>query len=373
MPVELRLRSLLGIDRPGHTAIKDLAEEMGLSPFQLNSLLNNATPTINRENLERVINYLKSKRLVSPADLPEALFTYEPSRFWQMVSERKHILISMGVRWDPSYNANVVMAADSMLQSNLLYRLTGVGDHEGQGRRSRRNQQHQVIDSRMVLAWVKTRGTANKRAQHMGAEFYEEYKSLPNNKALICLGSLKSNPAIEPLISNSFKGLRAFRNEDRVNQPRDRGCPFVMVVRKDDPKPPSNSCGLKLSREDVGKGPGVYYEMEAGRWEYARCGENHDVAIVFYRLDRVNQNLEMVLGGFSGYSTRLLARLLREEGYDLFWPPSYSSNEVMIGLSVVKFGLAPTTSKKKLAQPEERWESTEVVDVPREAIARRLD
>ena len=141
MPVELRLRSLLGIDRPSHTPIKDLAKEMGLSTFQLNSLLNNATPTINRENLERVINYLKSKRLVSPLDLPEALFTYEPSRFWQMVSERKHILLSMGVRWDPNYNANVVMAADSMLQSNLLYRLTGIGDHAGHGSRGRRNQQ----------------------------------------------------------------------------------------------------------------------------------------------------------------------------------------------------------------------------------------
>jgi hypothetical protein len=343
---------------------------MGLSVFQLNSMLSNATPTINRENLEKVVNYLKAEGMVDPADLPEALFTYEPSRFWQMVAERKQIWLCMGVRWDPTWNANVVMAADSMLQSNILYRLTGVGET---GRRGRRKNHGQVIDSQMVQAWTKRNSTANRRVKQKAVEYYKDFEAEPNDKALICLGSVKSNPAIEPLITSTFKGLRAFQNEDRVQRPNDRGCPFYLLVRPDDPKPPSNSCGQKLSSQQQGKGAGVYFEKEDGQWQYVRCDENHGVAIAFYCLDRVNENLQMVLGGFNGSSTRLLARLLREQGYDLFWPPKYTSAELTIGISIVKFGLKPTKSKKLLAKPEERWESTEVDEVPHEAIARRIE
>jgi hypothetical protein len=373
MSIELRLRALLGLDQPGHTPIKDLAKEMGLSTFQLNSLLNNETPTINRQNLDKVIHYMKDKEIVRAADLPEVLFTYAPSQFWQMISERSRIRLCMGVRWDPTWNANVIMAADSMLQSTLLYGLTGIGDFSEQRDSARDPSHNQIINSQMVPAWVKTRGPANKRVQRKGAELYEEYQAEPNDKALICLGSIKSNPAIEPVISNTFKGLRSFERQDDVQLPEDRGCPFAMIVRPDDPKPPSSSCSTKLSMRDPRKKPGVYFETESGKWEYARCDDNHDVAIVFYRLDRLKENLEMVLGGFSGYSTRLLAQVLRERENTLFWPPIYESANQYIGISIVKFWLRPTTSKKKRAQPEERMEAAEVIDVPRESIERRLD
>ncbi len=374
MTVMLRIHHLLGLDRRGHATLKDLAKEIGISQFQLKSLINNKTPTISRDSLDKVTNYLLAHHIVSVEDLPEVLFSYQPDKFWQMVSERRHIQLCMGVRWDPNWRDHVVMAADSMLQANILYRLTGTSEQSSGGRRNpRRRTRPLVIDARMVRAWVKRSPTENRKIQRAAAEFYEGYTTEPNNRALICMGSVKSNPAIEPLISASFRGLRAFRNEDHVEYPHQRGCPFMMLVRPNDPKPPSSSCGTHLSRKTKGKGPGIYFAVGGDEWDFAPCDDNNDAAIVFFHLDKGSENLEMVLGGFSGYSTRCLAHLLRNEGEDLFWPPNYSSSNVLIGLSIVKFHFRPSRrTRDQRSRPEERLDSTEVIPIPESVIEKRV-
>jgi hypothetical protein len=67
----------------------------------------------------------------------------------------------------------------------------------------------------------------------------------------------------------------------------------------------------------------------------------------------------------------MLAALLRKRGDDLFWPPSYESADMYIGISIVKFWMSDGASSRRRADADE-WESCEVVDIPGEAIARRL-
>jgi len=71
--------------------------------------------------------------------------------------------------------------------------------------------------------------------------------------------------------------------------------------------------------------PGLYHETADGSW--TRFGSNNpkeEVAFVFYLHRESQGRLEMVLGGFSGRATRLLARALATRAED-FWPPIYQN------------------------------------------------
>ena len=104
-----------------------------------------------------------------------------------------------------------------------------------------------------------------------------------------------------------------------------------------------------------------------------RCGSGkprEEVAFVFYIHRESQGRLEMVLGGFSGKATRLLARALATRAED-FWPPVYESQGMQIGGYIVEFTM-PAGKKETDILRTDLVATAEVTTIPAEAIARRL-
>ena len=80
--------------------------------------------------------------------------------------------------------------------------------------------------------------------------------------------------------------------------------------------------------------------------------------------------LEMVLGGFSGLATRLLARSLSMRAED-FWPPQYQHQGIQIGAFIVQFEI-PTSKKQTDILNVDLVATSSVTPIPVEAIDRRL-
>ena len=130
--------------------------------------------------------------------------------------------------------------------------------------------------------------------------------------------------------------------------------------------------GLNLDGRSSQLAPGIYYEGADGKW--VACGTDQtrqDTALVFYIYRESQGRLEMVLAGFSGRATRMLARLLGIRAQE-FWPPVYMEQGIQIGAYVVHF-----------TQPDEPGDFSDVLrtdfavnslvtPLPKESIARRL-
>jgi hypothetical protein len=96
---------------------------------------------------------------------------------------------------------------------------------------------------------------------------------------------------------------------------------------------------LELSRSERASEPGIYYELPDGSW--ACCGwdpKRIEPAMVFYTYRESQGRLEMVLGGYTGRGTRLLAKTLENRAQE-FWPPTYREHGVQIGAFVVEYTL----------------------------------
>ncbi len=78
-------------------------------------------------------------------------------------------------------------------------------------------------------------------------EVYEEFSEIDGDKALISLGSVKSNLTVEMIMGAAF-GCDPFVSQDEFKTAKDRSCPFFLRYRDNDPHPPAASAGLKLSK-----------------------------------------------------------------------------------------------------------------------------
>ena len=185
---------------------------------------------------------------------------------------------------------------------------------------------------------------------------------------MICIGSIKSNPVVELLFSDVF-GCTPFVTEDDVDDVSARSCPFFLRYRDTDPKPDSASAGTRLSKNEDAPEPGFYYEKDDGTWEFAG-GKNQDTAMVFYIYREALGRLDMVLSGFSGRATRLLARTLAIRGEE-FWPPVYEKGGDIIGAYLVTYARPEDeqTRDDALFNP---GGPAEIMPLPAEGIARRL-
>ena len=115
--------------------------------------------------------------------------------------------------------------------------------------------------------------------------------------------------------------------------------------------------------------PGFYYEKDDGTWEYAG-GEGKDTALVFYIFREALGRLDMVLSGFSGRATRLLAKTIAIRGEE-FWPPVYEEGGLQIGAFLVRYDNADTKPSRDdlLYNP---GGAAEIMPLSREAIAKRM-
>ncbi len=374
MRYEFRLAELLGHTpdrrkRPG--TIKAIVEYTGLDRHQVASLLKNEAKYIPLEALSRLCDYLVEHGYAAAEDLPGALFAVKPEHFWELLARRRKLEICVGVRRpdrDDAPETAWVVASDAVLMGEVLNGVTTLGGTDKLARtqaNSRDLPTHPEL-LKQTLVWSPGNVDADE-AIARSSRVHESFTSSSGDKALICLGSVKSNPIVEMVMADTFHAT-PFESEDHVEKAADRKCPFFLRYREHDPHLPCVSAGVQLSRTEEAAEPGIYYELADGTWQYAG---GQDVALVFYIYRESLGRLEMVLSGFSGRATRLLARTLSNRSEE-FWPPVYQANYQQIGAYIVQYQAASEAGHQDDILRTDIIGNPTIIPLPGEAIERRL-
>ncbi|MGI9517711.1 MAG: helix-turn-helix domain-containing protein [Pirellulaceae bacterium] len=381
MQYSFRLAELLGHvpdprRRPG--TIKAIVEYTGLDRHQVAALLKNEVKYIPLKALSRLCDYLIEHGYASADQLPGALFAVEPENFWELLARRRRLVMCLGVRRDVEQqnpDVSYVVASDSVLMGEILNGVTTLGGtaklkklesaSDGSASGSFPHPEH----LKQMLVWSPGQ-TSENETREQSNQSYREFSESSGDKALVCLGSTKSNSVVEIVMANAF-GCDPFVSQDSVEKAQDRSCPVYFRYRDTDPHPASCIGGLQLAKGSQDVAPGIWYEQADGQWVQANAGKrSQHVAMVFYIHRESQGRLEMALGGFSGRATRLLARALATRAED-FWPPTYNGQGIAVGLFLVEFNVG--SEKEDDILRTDLVATTKVTSVPAEAIERRLE
>ncbi|MEM7474356.1 MAG: helix-turn-helix transcriptional regulator [Planctomycetota bacterium] len=377
MRYEFRLAELLGHTpdrrkRPG--TIKAIVDYTGLDRHQVASLLKNEAKYIPLEALSRLCDYLVEHGYANADELPGVLFSVKPEHFWELLARRRRLEICVGVRRpdnDDKPETAWVVASDAVLLGEVLSGVTTLGGTDKLARTQPSTATRDLPTHpellRQTLVWspgINDAGPAIARSNKV----YDTFTSSAGDKALICLGSVKSNPIVDRVVADTFSG-QPFQSEDNVAKASDRRSPFFLRYRDSDPHLPCCSAGLKLSASEESTQPGIYYEKADGTWTYAG---SQDSALVMYVYRESLGRLEMVLSGFSGRATRLLARTLANRGEE-FWPPVYQENYMQIGAYIVQYDTGADVGEPDDILRTDEIGNPNIIPLPVEAIARRME
>ena len=362
--------------RPG--TIKAICDYTGLDRHQVAALLKNEVKYVPLDALSKLCGYLIERGFAKAEELPGRLFGVVPEHFWELLARRKRLELCLGVRRGEANSLDDawVVASDSVLLGELLNGATTLAitpQTSGDGTngeppvpvtaRPHPEQLHQT------LVWSPDQATVEE-CQRMARRAYDDFCEAAGDKALVCLGSIKSNPVVETLLASTF-GCEPFVSQDDLPAGERRSCPIFLRYRDNDPHPLSCCGGQRAARGSTSTKPGIYYELPSGKWECCPWDANaHDAAFVFYIHRESQGRMEMALGGFSGRATRLLARHLARHGED-FWDPVYEDEGIQIGAFVVKFAISSQAAADRDFIGDPQAETT-VIRLDREVIARRM-
>jgi Cro/C1-type HTH DNA-binding domain len=376
MRYAFRLAELLGHTpdrrkRPG--TIKSIVEHTGLDRHQVASLLKNEAKYIPLDALSRICDYLIDQGYATADQLPGALFAVNAENFWELLARRGEIEIALGVRQNPDTtspdNATIV-ASDAVLFGELLNGVSTLGGSAKHQDSSEDGDKHvALMPERIQQSLVWSPGQVSSAdAQARATEVFEGFVNAQGDRGIVCIGSVKSNPVVELLFADAF-GFTPFVTEDDVDDVSARSCPFFLRYRNTDPQPDGGSAGMRLSKNEDAPEPGFYYEKDDGTWAYAG-GKDKDTALVFYLFREALGRLDMVLSGFSGRATRLLAKTLAIRGEE-FWPPVYEEGGLQIGAYLVQYDNTDTKPSRDdlLFNP---GGAAEIMPLSRQAIAKRI-
>jgi hypothetical protein len=376
MRYAMRLAEILGHTadrrkRPG--TIKNIVEESGMDRHQVASLLKNEAKYVPIEAISRICDYLIEHGYATADQLPGALFAIKPENFWELLSRRRSLEICMGVRVGEKElpESAWVVASDAVLMGALINGISTLGGttkhtapSPGQPAPPSAAPPHPL---RMVQTLVWSPGQVADEVCHKRAKkCFTSFSNAHGDKALVCIGSMKSNPVVEYMIAEAFE-TDPFQSQDDVEYASQRKVPFFLRYRDTDPHPPSMAAGMRLSKNEPADKPGVYYELADGTWTYAGGGENEHTALVFYIYREPLGRLDMAFCGFSGRATRWLARTLSNQA-EGFWPPIYCEPSFEIGAFIVQYDPKESGDllKTNLTVPPQ------ITRLPAEAISRRL-
>ncbi len=383
MQYSFRLAELLGHvpdprKRPG--TIKSVVEYTGLDRHQVAALLKNEVKYIPLKALSRLCDYLIEHGHATADQLPGALFAVEPENFWELLARRRRLEMCIGVRCDveaENPEVSYVVASDSVLMGEVLNGVTTLGgtaklkktDELGVTNGSERDGIPHPEHLKQSLVWSPGQASDDE-VRRRANKIYSEFSDSKGDKALVGIGSTKSNPIVEIVLSRAFN-CDPFVSQDDVDESSQRSIPFFMRYRDHDPHPASCVAGLNLSKKESKLAPGIYFETADGTWQACNSKNNkEEVAFVFYVHRESQGRLEMVLGGFSGKATRLLGRALATRAED-FWPPVYQTQGIQIGAFIVQFSL-PSGKKETDILRTDLVATTTVTPIPAEAFERRV-
>ena len=384
MRYAFRLAELLGHTpdrrrRPG--TIKAIVEHTGLDRHQVAALLKNEAKYIPLEALSRLCDYLIDHGHATADQLPGALFAIQPESFWELLARRRSVEICVGVRQgegaETPENAWVV-ASDSVLVGELLSGVTTVGGiAKHRARRPGQVNPSGIEEAppqperlQQTLTWSPGQ-VSIEDAKTRAKEVFEAFSEDQGDKALVCIGSVKSNPVVELIFADAF-GCEPFTSEDELEKAEDRTCPFFLRYRDHDPQPGAASAGIRLSKKEKADKPGFYYETDDGSWVWAGGGKGQDAALVFYVFREPLGRLEMVLSGFSGRATRLLAKTLATRSEE-FWPPVYQESNISIGAFIVKYESETEEVHSHDLLQTDVSAAAKIFPISGQAIRRRMD
>ncbi|TWT30053.1 helix-turn-helix domain-containing protein [Blastopirellula retiformator] len=371
--------------RPG--TIKAICDYTGLDRHQVSSLLKNEAKYIPLTALSQLCDFLIKHGYADAGQLPGALFSVEPENFWELLARRRRIEMCLGVRADENWPEGAwVVASDTILQGELL---TGISTLGGTAKYQRNHHPapepvmlnemgEQIYDAPIpqpedlfqTLVWAP--GQADNEEVHArAAEVYQNFHAAQGDKALICLGSIRSNPVVEISMASIFN-CEPYISQDEVEKPSDRAVPIYLRHReKNVEHPESCSGGKRLSKTETPETPGFYYETADGSWKCAKWDETtYEPAYVLYAYHESQGRLEMSLGGYSGRGTRLLAKTLSSRPEEL-WPPVYTTGGVQIGAYIVQYELKKQ-KKNRSVLTADYSATTKVIPIDPEVIHRRI-
>ena len=276
MQYSFRLAELLGHvpdprKRPG--TIKSIVEYTGLDRHQVAALLKNEVKYIPLKALSRLCDYLIEQGHATADQLPGALFAVEPENFWELLARRKRLEMCIGVRRDVSEanpEISFVVASDSVLMGELLNGVTTLGG-TAKLRKSDSTRTSSMPDAtpqpehlKQSLVWSPGQAS-NEEVIHRAEMVYKEFSESKGDKAFVAVGSTKSNPVVEIVLSRAFN-CNQFESQHDVEKAADRSIPFFLRYRDHDPHPESCVGGMQLSRSEKDLGPGIYMETANGTW-----------------------------------------------------------------------------------------------------------
>ena len=382
MRYSFRLAQLLGHDpdpnkRPG--TIKTIVEHTGLDRHQVANLLRNEVKYLPIHALSRICDYLIEKGHCRADELPGKLFAIEPEHFWELLARRARLDICLGVRVHGErdvLDGALVVASDSVLMGEVLNGVSQMHESETPTPSAETpsvlsNMPMQPSLLRQALVWSPNQ-VEREIMINRANSVYEDFGGAVGDKAMLGIGSVKSNPVVELMISHAFH-CKPFVPQDDIKRAVDRSCPFFFRYRSKDPDAKSNSGGQFLAEDTPADKPGIYYENADGSWAHAPSDKSKDAALVFY-IHRESQGcLEMALCGFSGRATRTLAKTLASRA-EAFWPPIFQGHGVQIGAFILEY-----TFDKRGGDPSDDFlktdwvaKNTKVTAIDPEVIERRM-
>lgn len=379
MRVRLRLKQILDEHNDtGRGVIKKICDHTSLERHKVAAMLNDRVQYLSLDALSAVCSYLMEHHGLSAAQLPGKLFALEREDFWSLVARRRSLEICFGVRSDvPHSTVSWVTTVDSDLYGVLLHELYGAGSLQI-------HEQPESLRQVHVSAFQTDMNPANAEAEAAAARdealsVHNRFHSIRGDRGLLCLGSVKSNVAIEAVVAGVF-GARPYVSEDGIADPADRKVPFFFRYREDDVHPLSCHGGMQLARSDSSSlpldVPGIFFEGKKGRWQCCPCNEEEDAAFVFYSYRPPDGVLEAVLGGFSSRATFALARALADRDLaQQLWPPSFDQQHRQVGAFVIRLRFRNSGHRRADADvlsTREKAAEMEVFPIPQEAFERRL-
>ena len=387
MRYSFRLAELLGHipdprKRPG--TIKSIVEHTGLDRHQVASLLKNEVKYIPLKALSRLCDYLIDNGYATAEELPGALFAVEPENFWELLARRQLLELCLGVRRDvevESPEVSYLVASDSVLLGELLNGVTtlgGTAKHlgptvsltEGVVSESNAAPRPHPEHLKQSLVWSPGQLTPDQILDRAN-QVYDEFSQTAGDKALVSIGSMKSNPVVEIMLASAF-GCEPFESQDDLEHASERSVPFFLRYRDQDPKPNSCAAGVRLGKDLEAKEAGIYYEEQDGSWSVSRFKEGkEDTAFVFYVYRESQGRLEMSMAGFSGRATRMLARALSTRAED-FWPPVFEGQGIQIGAYIVQFAFDHRANSNTNILNTDLTATTKVVPLHGDVFERRL-
>jgi len=370
--------------RPG--TIKAICDYTGLDRHQVSALLKNEAKYVPLHALSQICDYLIKHGYAAADRLPGALFGIEPENFWELLARRRRLELCLSVRAsDDAPEGNWVVASDSLLLGRLLNGVSTLGGTASYHRegfdpavevkngldREYVQSAPQPEDLKQSLVWAPGQ-KSDQEVQQQATDVYQAFDAVNGDKAIVGIGSCRSNPMVEMIVAGVFR-VEPFVAPEGIVKPSQRSVPFFWRFR-DQGKHLPTCChgGIQLVPGQDSVVPGIYYETADGTWKCSAWDEQKkEVAFVFYVYRESQGRLEMVLGGYTGRGTRLLSRTL-ERRTEEFWPPPYDRHGVKVGAFIVEYSL-------KDRRPSDDILQTPPVATPRifpldeEVIERRME